>query len=123
MGQGISSQLNQDEVLRTVQAELGQIFDTSNFYIAFQEEDEIQFELEIEGGLILPKRLRKVGNGLTEHVIRTGQPLLIESDLEQVPSKLGVDFVPPRPARPFCPAPILLGRKPVGIMAALSTEH
>src|SRR5216683_824899 len=123
IGQAISSHLNQDEVVRTVQAELGQIFDTSNFYIAFQEEDEIQFELEIEGGLILPKRLRKVGNGLTEHVIRTGQPLLIESDLEQVRSKLGVDFVPPRPARSFCAVPIFLGGKPVGMMAALSTEQ
>src|SRR6266853_1993667 len=109
--------------LRTVQAELGQIFDTSNFYIAFQEEDEIHFELEIEGGLILPKRSRQAGNGLTEHIIRTGQPLLIESDLEQMRSKLGLDFVPPRPARSFCAVPIFLGGKPVGVMAALSTER
>src|SRR5208337_2178034 len=35
IGQAISSHLNQDEVLRTVQVELGQIFDTSDFYIAF----------------------------------------------------------------------------------------
>jgi transcriptional regulator with GAF, ATPase, and Fis domain len=49
IGQAISSHLDQDEVLRTVQVELGQIFDTSTFYIAFQEEDEIRFELEIEG--------------------------------------------------------------------------
>ncbi len=123
IGQAISSHLNQDEVLRTVQAELGQIFDTSNFYIAFQEEDEIHFELEIEGGLILPKRSRQAGNGLTEHIIRTGQPLLIESDLEQMRSKLGLDFVPPRPARSFCAVPIFLGGKPVGVMAALSTEQ
>ncbi len=56
IGQAISSHLNQDEVLRTVQVELGKIFDTSDFYIAFQEEDEIHFELEIESGFILPKR-------------------------------------------------------------------
>ncbi len=123
IGQAISSHLNQDEVLRTVQVELGQIFDTSTFYIAFQEEDEIHFELEIEGGFILPKRSRKVGNGLTEYIIRTGQPLLIESDLEQVRSKLGVDFVPERPARSFCAVPIFLGGKPVGVMAAMSTER
>src|ERR1035438_7132011 len=87
IGQAISSHLNQDEVLRTVQVELGQIFETSNFYIAFQEEDdEIHFELEIEGGIILPKRSRKVGNGLTEYIIRTGEPLLIESDLEEMRS-------------------------------------
>src|SRR5271169_2110281 len=123
IGQAISSHLNQDEVLRTVQVELGQIFDTTAFYIAFQEEDEIRFELEIEDGIILPKRSRKVGNGFTEYILRTGQPLLIESDLEQVRSKLGVDFVPPRPARSFCAVPILLGGKPAGVMAALSTER
>ena len=123
IGQAISSHLNQDEVLRTVQVELGQIFDTTAFYIAFQEEDEIRFELEIEDGKILPKRSRKVANGFTEYILRTGQPLLIESDLEQVRLKLGVDFVPPRPARSFCAAPILLGGKPAGVMAALSTER
>jgi diguanylate cyclase (GGDEF)-like protein len=123
IGQAISSHLNQDEVLRTVQVELGQIFDTSTFYIAFQEEDEIRFELEIERGLVLPKRSRPVSNGLTEYIIRTGEPLLIESDLEQVRSKLGVDFVPPRPARSFCAVPIFLGGKPAGVMAALSMDR
>src|ERR1700732_215804 len=123
IGQAISSHLNQGEVLRTVHVELGQIFDTTNFYIAFQEEDEIHFELEIEGGMVLPKRSRQASNGLTEHIIKTGEPLLIESDLEQVRSKLGVDFVTPRPARSFCAVPIFLGGKPVGVMAALSTER
>ncbi len=123
IGQAISSHLNQDEVLRTVQIELGQIFDTSTFYIAFQEEDEIHFELEIEGGIICAKRSRKVGNGFTEHIIRTGEPLLIKSDLEGMRSKLGVDFVPARPARSFCAVPIFLGGRAVGVMAALSTER
>ena len=107
IGQAISSRLDQDEVLRTVQKELGQIFDTSNFYIAFQEGDDIRFELEVEKGEVLPKRSRKVANGLTEYIIRTGQPLLIRSDLEKTRERLGVTFVPPRPPsvsaeRPFC---------------------
>jgi diguanylate cyclase (GGDEF)-like protein len=123
IGQAISSHLNQDEVLRTVYVELGQIFDTNNFYIAFQEDDEIHFELEIEGGIALPKRSRPAANAFTEYVIRTGHPLLIESDLEQVRAKLGVDFIPPRPARSFCAVPIFLGGRPAGVMAALSTER
>jgi len=123
IGQAISSHLDQDEVLRTVQVELGQIFDTSNFYIAFQEEDEIHFELEIEDGVVLPKRSRKLGNGFTERVIRTGEPLLIEADLEDVRAKLGIDLVPPHPARSFCAVPIFLGGRPVGVMAAMSTER
>jgi diguanylate cyclase (GGDEF)-like protein len=120
IGQAISSHLNQDEVLRTVQVELGQIFDTTNFYIAFQEEEEIRFELEVEDGHVLSRRSRKLSNGLTEHVLRTGQPLLIRSELEEMRSKLGVDFVPARPAKSFCAVPIFLGGKPAGVMAALS---
>ena len=84
IGQAISSRLDQDEILRTVQKELGQIFDTSEFYIAFQEGDEIRFELEVEKGEILPKRSRKLTNGLTEYIIRSGQPLVIRADLEKI---------------------------------------
>jgi diguanylate cyclase (GGDEF)-like protein len=123
IGQAVSSHLNQDEVLRTVQAELGQIFDTGDFYIAFLEEDEIHFELEVENGQVLPKRSRKVSNGLTEYILRTGQPLLIQSDLETMRSKLGVDFIPTHPARSFCGVPIMLGGRPAGVMVALSTER
>jgi diguanylate cyclase (GGDEF)-like protein len=77
--------------------------------------------LEIEGGVVLAKRSRPAGNGLTEYIIRTGEPLLIESDLEQALTKLGVDLVPPGSARSFCAVPIFLGGKPAGVMAALST--
>lgn len=123
IGQAISSRLDQDEVLRAVQKELGQIFDTSDFYIAFQMGDEIRFELEVVDGQILPKRSRKVGNGLTEYIIRTGQPLLVRTGMEKTRERLGVNFVPGKPAKCFCGAPILLGGKPAGVMSAMSTER
>ncbi|MFZ0478571.1 MAG: diguanylate cyclase [Terriglobales bacterium] len=123
IGQAISSHLNQEEVLRTVQAELGRIFDTSTFYIAFQDDDQLRFELELEDGLVRPRRSRKLANDLTEHILRTGQPLLIQSDMAQVCSSLGLEFVPPRAPKSFCAVPIMLGGKPAGVMAALSAEH
>ncbi len=123
IGQAISSRLDQDEILRTVQKELGQIFDTTDFYIAFQEGDEIRFELEVEKGEILPKRARKLANGLSEFIVRSGQPLLIRSELEKTRERLGVTYLPPRPAKCFCGAPILLGGRPAGVMAALNTER
>jgi diguanylate cyclase (GGDEF)-like protein len=123
IGQAVSSRLDQDEILRTVQKELGQIFDTSDFYIAFQEGDEIRFELEVEQGEILPKRSRKLANDLTEYIVRSGQPLIIQADLEKTRERLGVTFQPPRPAKSFCGAPILFGGRPAGVMAALDTER
>src|SRR5438309_6236907 len=123
IGQAISSRLDQDEVLRTIQKELGQIFDTSEFYIAFQEGDEIRFELETEKDKILPKRSRKTTNGLTELIISTGKALLIRSDLEKIRERLGAVQVGGEPAKCFCAAPIMLGGKPAGAMVAMSTER
>ncbi len=124
IGQAISSRLDQDEVLRTIQKELGQIFDTSEFYIAFQEGDEIRFELETENNRILPKRSRKLASGLTELIIRTGQALLIRSDLEKTRERLGATRVGPgKPAKSFCGAPILLGGKSAGAIVAMNTER
>jgi diguanylate cyclase (GGDEF)-like protein len=123
IGQAVSSRLDQDEILRTLHKELGQIFDTSDFYVAFQEGDEIRFEFEMEKGQILPKRSRKLDNGLTEYILRTGQPLLIRSDMEKSRERLGTTFIPPTPAKSFRGAPILLGGRPSGVMGARSTER
>ena len=123
IGQAISSRLDQDEILRTVYKELGQIFDTSDFYVAFQEGEQIRFEFEVEKGQILAKRSRKFDNGLTEYILRTGQPLLIRSDLEKARERLGTTYIPPRPSKCYCGAPILLGGKPAGVMAAMSAER
>src|SRR5437868_4514172 len=123
IGQAISSRLDQDEILRALQKELGQIFDTSNFYIAFEDGDDIRFELEVVDGDFQPKRSRKANNGLTEYVIRAGQPLLIRSDLEKARERLGATYIAGTPAKCFCAAPILFGGKPAGVMAAMSTDR
>ena len=122
VGQAVSSHLDPDEVLRTIHRELGHLFDTQNFYVAFLEAGEIRFELEVEEGKVLPKRTRKAANGLSEYVIGTGRPLLIRSDMESTRAKLGVVFGG-RPAKCFMAVPILRFHKPVGIMAAMNYER
>jgi diguanylate cyclase (GGDEF)-like protein len=122
IGQAVSSRLNTDDIMRTIHRELGKIFDTSSFYIAFQEHDEIHFEFETENGNVLPKRSRKITNGVTEHIIATGEPLLIQSDMERRRSELGLTIVGPR-SKCFCGVPLFLRGRPAGMMAALSYER
>src|SRR6266852_3541442 len=52
-----------------------------------------------------------------------GLALQIGLTLEKTRERLGVTFVPGRPAKCFCGAPILLGGKPAGVMAAMNTER
>jgi diguanylate cyclase (GGDEF)-like protein len=123
IGKAISSRLDQDEILRTIQVELGQIFDTSHFYIAFQEADEIRFELEVRDNRVFPKRTRELRNAFSEYVIRNGEPLLIRSDLESMRNRLGISHVPQRPAKCLIAAPILMGNRASGIMVAMNPER
>ena len=123
IGKAISSRLDQDEILRTIQTELGQIFDTSNFYIAFRDDDEIRFELEIRDSQLLSKRTRERRNAFTEYVIRTGEPLLIRSNLETTRKRLGISHVPERPAKCIIAAPIFLGNKATGAIVAMNVER
>src|SRR3984957_13834208 len=123
IGKAISSRLDQDEILRTIQVELGQIFDTTHFYIAFQEGEEIRFELEVRDNRVLPKRTRERRNAFTEYVIRTGEPLLIRSDLEKTRTRLGITHVPERPARCLIAVPIFMGNKPAGVMVAMHPDR
>src|SRR5271166_4919350 len=123
IGKAISSRLDQDEILRTIQAELGQIFDTSHFYIAFQESEQIRFELEVRDNRVLPKRNRELRNAFTEYVIRNGEPLLIRSDLENTRKGLGITHVPERPAKSLIAAPIFLGNRACGIMIAMNPNR
>jgi diguanylate cyclase (GGDEF)-like protein len=123
IGKAISSRLDQDDILRSIQVELGQIFDTSHFYIAFQEGEQIRFELEVRDNRVLPKRNRELRNAFTEHVIRAGEPLLIRSDLENMRKGLGITHVPQRPAKCLIAAPIFLGSKASGIMVAMHPDR
>ena len=123
VGKALSSRLDKDEILRTVHSELGQLFDTSNFYIAFQHGEELHFELEVIDGEIQPRRSRKLSNGITEYILHTGTPLLIPSEIEKIRERLGVTFAPGRPAKCFCGVPILLKGKAVGAMAVMNMER
>lgn len=123
MGQVISSRLDSDEVLRAIHAELGLLFDTSNFYIAFLDKETVRFEFEVRDGQPQPKRSRQAANGFTEYVIRTGQPLLIRSELETTRARLGCTFVPARPAKCYVGVPIFMAGRPAGVMAAMHLQR
>lgn len=61
-------------------------------------------------------------DAFTEYVIRSGEPLLIRSDLEAARKRLGITHVPKRPAKCLIAAPILLGSRPTGIMVAMNPD-
>jgi diguanylate cyclase (GGDEF)-like protein len=124
IGQAVSSRLDPDEVLRTVHRELGRLFDTRNFFVAFivEEDEEVRFELESVEGQVVEKRTRPMTNGITEHIVRSAQPLLIRSQMEAKRAELKMRPTG-RPSKCFCGVPIFSNGRAIGVMAALHYEQ
>ena len=122
VGQAVSARLDHDEILRTVHRELGRICDARSFYIAFRHGDNVHFDLEVRDGNVLPKRVRSVGRGFTEHILERREPLLVRSNLAEKRLELGLE-PNPQPTKSFCAVPIFIGGQTVGVMAAISRER
>ncbi len=122
IGQAISSRLDPDEVLRAIHRELGRLFDTSNFFVAFEDGDNLRFDFETAKGIIQPKRKRRFGEGLTDHVIRTGEPLLLASGVDRKRAELGLSSRR-RSIRCFLGVPLRMGGKTGGCVGVSSDRE
>lgn len=122
IGQVISSRLDPDEVLRGIQRELGRLFDTRTFYVAFQDGENLRFDFETVDGEIQPKRTRKFGGGFSDHIIRTGQPILVPSGIEKVRDDLGITQRS-REMKCYLGVPLRMGNRTAGVMGVISRDR
>src|SRR5579872_18996 len=122
IGQAVTARLDHDEVLRTVQRELGRICDTRSFYIAFRHGDEVHFDLEVRDGEILSKRIRPTRRGISEYILEKREPMLVRNNVAEKRKQLGLE-PNQHPTRSFCAVPIFIGGKAVGVMAAISRDR
>ena len=120
IGRALSSTLTVDELLTCVHAEIQKVLDANNFYVALYDShtDEVTFALEVRDGHFWPKRQRRAGHGLTEHVLRTKEPLLIRENFSQTIDRLEVESR--RDMQSFCAVPILLHGEPTGVIGMFS---
>jgi diguanylate cyclase (GGDEF)-like protein/putative nucleotidyltransferase with HDIG domain len=123
IGRALSSTLDLDTLLGRIYSEMRRVLDVSNFFIAFDNPRtrEIRFEMEVTNGERLPKRARESGNHLVEHVVRTGQPLLVRERFQEEAQRLGVE--PLRVLGSICAVPLILYDRTVGVMAVHSQKE
>lgn len=123
IGRALSSTLDATTLFDKIFAEMGRLFDVSNFYIAFldQRQNEIQFEIEVTNGVRLPKRTRPAGNHLTEYIIRSRQPVLIRDNFVERTRALGVE--PLQRTGCFCGVPLIIYDRAVGVMGVHSSQE
>lgn len=117
--------LGMEEVVEGVYRAVSRLMDTTNFYIALYDElkQELFFCLDVTEGQRVergPRTYRKMSGGLTEYVIQTRAPLLLEeSSMERI-TELGVRILGITGAKSWLGVPLMIGDRVIGVMTVQS---
>lgn len=100
---------------------IGELLDARNFYIAEWDEasDELSFPYSVDER-DLQRLPRKAGNGLTEHVLRSGEPLLATNMLSQELQAAGLIQRSGVPAACWLGLPLKIHDEVLGVIAVQS---
>lgn len=122
VGRALSASLDLDTILRAIYEQIAQLMPVHVFYVALYNPltDEVRFPLFVEGERQVQWPARRAGNGLTEYVLRSREPLLIRRDFDAALQELGVDFIGWHRAACWLGVPIVAGDQPLGVIAVQS---
>jgi GAF domain-containing protein len=123
VGVGLSSLLELEALaLRTYEAARRAI-PSKNIYIAIydRETQTVSFPRYQEDGEWKEMTARPFGKGLTEHLLTSGEPLLLDDDVETRAKELGIEPVG-RPCRAWVGAPMVVDGESIGVIALQDYE-
>lgn len=126
LSRALSLQLTPTQIAERTYEFASQIIDCTNFFFAFfePETEEISFPVFYEHKKRMPSpNSRKLGKGMTDYVIRTKQPLLINGDMSNEQKKLGIETIvvgSDAMAVSWLGAPLVVGETVIGVIAVQS---
>jgi PAS domain S-box-containing protein len=125
MAQKLTSLMELNPIYETLFEFTSRLMDTTNFYIAtyYPETHEVDFPITYINSERIEVDRRPVGPGLTDHIIRTKEPLLLTDDVVERMKDMGIDFVSlgnDDPAESWLGVPIIFGDQVIGVIAVQS---
>lgn len=120
ISKALASQLNADDLIKMVGDQLKELFKANIVYLALLNPKTkiINFPYQY-GDSMAPIKL---GEGLTSKIIRNGEPLLINKDLQELRLQMGIQQIGV-PAASYLGVPIPVGDENIGVLSVQSTEH
>ncbi len=120
ISRALASQLNPDELIKLVGDQLKDLFNANIVYLALlnKKTNIIHFPYQ-HGDNMEPL---KMGDGLTSSIILKGEPLLINKDLQELRTQMGIAQIGV-PAASYLGVPIPVGDENIGVLSVQSTEH
>lgn len=121
VGQTLSTSLNLEDVLERIYQEVSKLMPTVNFFVALYhpEKNEVSFPLAYDHEQKKSWATRQAGHGVTEYILSTAKPLLIEKNVKDTIESLGLTHYGEE-ALSWLGVPILAGNQALGIIAVQS---
>jgi PAS domain S-box-containing protein len=126
MGREIAAQFEIGKIADTIFRYTSQLMDTRNFFVALTDpvRGEISFPILYDEGQRIDVAPRKVGEGLSDWVIRNRKPLLLNGDVPAQIEALGLALLTvgtDRPPQSWLGVPLLIGTRVLGALVVQST--
>ncbi len=120
VGQAIASQLELDALIQLIGEQMRQTFNADIVYLALHDPQTNMIHFPYEYGQHLPSM--PLGQGLTSRIIESGQPLLINENLEGRTAQLGTQRIGVT-AQSYLGVPISVGKQAIGVISVQSTQQ
>jgi len=121
LGQSLSTSLDVNFIAESIYREILKLMPADNFYLALwnSETDEVSFPVVYENNQRINVQSRPFKQGLTEYLIQTKKPLLIDKDVKKTVQALGIEHIG-KEALSWLGVPILAGNQAIGVIAVQS---
>jgi len=120
ISQALVGQANLNDLIKLVGDELKDLFKANVVYVALLDKKTKIINFPYQYGDNMPPM--KLGEGLTSKIILTGKPLLINKDVHQEASVLGISRIGV-PAASYLGVPIPVSDEIIGVLSIQSTEE
>jgi len=123
-GQAFSRLMSAEEIGELLFANLGEVMDNHNVYVALYDEasQTLSFPIYTRDGRRLELYNRRFSNGLTEYVLRMRRPVLIAHDQAAFLEEHGIDQIGD-PSCCYLAVPLQVGERLLGVLAIQDYEH
>ncbi len=118
ISQALASQLNLDDLIKLVGDEMRQVFKANIVYLAMLDKKTNLINFPYQYGEKLPPM--KFGEGIASKIINTGKPLLLNKDINQQISQLGIQRLG-LPSASYLGVPIPIDDEIIGVLSVQST--
>ncbi len=95
MGRELAIKLLLSDIAETIYSYTSELMDTSSFFIAIYNpvREEATFPIATADNQRLELPARKLGNGLSDRVMRSRTPLMLNGDIPAQMERMGIDFI------------------------------